>query len=149
MLKKENIKLIVIGSLALVFAVYYVSIRWYSIAGNKIVSVDIGNHKIYSEMVSSSEKMGRGLGGRRELCPSCGMLFEFERPGRYSFWMKDMQFPLDLVWIFQKKIVHIEKNIQPSFAGVLNSAEKADAVLEVNAGTIERLGIKMGDEVTF
>jgi hypothetical protein len=149
MLKKENIRLIIVSSLVLVLALYYVSIRWYSIAGNKIVSVNIGKHKIYSEVVSSSEKMSRGLGGRSGMCSSCGMLFEFERSGKYSFWMKDMQFPLDLVWIFQKKIVHIEKNIQPSFSGVLDSAEKADAVLEVNAGTIVRLGIEMGDGVTF
>lgn len=149
MSKKENIKFIISGSLFFMLALLYVSTRVYSIYGNRIVPLHINDHIIYSEVVSSGEKMRKGLGERRGLCSSCGMLFEFGRSGKYSFWMKEMKFPLDIIWIKENKIVHIEQNIQPSFAGSLNSFSEADMVLEVNAGVIKALGIKTDDEISF
>jgi len=117
----------------------------YSSQGNEIKTITVGDAKFQAEVVSSQQKMELGLGGRENLCLTCGMLFVFPKSGRYSFWMKDMKFPLDILWISDNTIVHIEKNIQPDFAGTLSSQENADSVLEINAGTVDRLGVKMGD----
>lgn len=145
----STLKIVTAGAAMLVLALYYISIRFYSPHGNRIVSVDIENHRLYAEVVSNSEKMGTGLGGRRGLCSSCGMLFKFPEAGKYSFWMNDMRFPLDLIWIHQGEVVYIEKNIQPNFAGVLIPTVAADDVLELNAGSVESLGLEIGDDVSF
>jgi uncharacterized membrane protein (UPF0127 family) len=66
--------------------------------------------------------------------------------------MKDMLFPLDIVWIKNKKVIGVEKNIQPQDLqppDVLTPETEVDMVLELNAGAIEKDGIKMEDEISF
>jgi len=125
---------------------------WHSRAvlspyGNEIRTISIGNAKFQAEVVLSKEKTELGLGNRESLCKTCAMLFVFSKSNLYSFWMKGMQFPLDIIWISSGTIVHIEKNVQPNFTGILTPQENADEVLELNAGTVDRLGLKTGDFV--
>jgi uncharacterized membrane protein (UPF0127 family) len=77
------------------------------------------------------------------------MLFEFSQSGRYSFWMNDMRFPLDIIWIANGKIAHIEKNVSEKFAGTLIPLSDADRVLEINSGIADKLGVKVGDMISF
>ncbi len=91
-----------------------------------------------------------GLGGRSSLPQNSGMLFVFDVPNKYEFWMKDMQFPLDMIWLDPNlKIVHIEKNISPSTYPdtTFKSDEDALYVLEVNAGFADKNNLKVGDAV--
>jgi len=60
-----------------------------------------------------------------------------------------MRFPLDIVWIDNDTIVHIEKNVQPDFAGIITPSENADTVLEINAGVADKTGLKVGDKAGF
>ncbi len=148
----SKIKIFAILLLSAVFLVCmfgYVSMREHFYDGNVTIPVRIGNQVFQFEVVSTEQKMQKGLGDRDGMCDQCGMLFEFEKASRYSFWMKDMRFPLDIVWVYQGKIVYIEKNVQPSFTGILTPKEDADAVLEVNAGIMDRLGMKVGDKLSF
>lgn len=112
------------------------------------------------EIADNPEDRERGLSGRDSLALNRGMLFVFSEPDNYSFWMKGMKFGLDFIWIKGNKIVEISKNIKPEDydpalalpgepAKNLISKNKADKVLEVNAGTADRLGIKTGDSVEF
>ena len=114
--------------------------------GNKIEIVKIGNEKFYSEVVLSDTKMKKGLGGRNKLCDSCAMLFKFPQVGKYSFWMKDMRFPLDIIWIKDGTVVHIEKNISENFSETLSPQVDTDSVLEINAGNVDKFNIKIGDK---
>jgi len=75
------------------------------------------------------------------------MLFLFDKSGRYAFWMKDMKFPLDFIWIAGDKVVDIDENIPPDYSGTLKPETPVDKVLEINAGVCEKYGIKKGDEV--
>lgn len=118
------------------------------------ILLEIGNKKIFVEIVNTPERMQQGLSGRKKLNNDQGMLFDFSglqerRPG---FWMKDMKFDLDLVWIKDKKIIGITPNVPrpksvddklPSYypSGDINQ------VLEVNAGWSEKYKIKVGDEI--
>ena len=77
-----------------------------------------------------------------------GMLFVFQQEGRYGFWMKDMQFALDLLWLKDGRVIFLKKNIAPSFMQTMLPAEKADRVLELNAGTVDKLGIAVGDQIS-
>jgi len=89
-----------------------------------------------------------GLSGRESLDSDAGMLFRFDSPGIYPFWMKDMKFPLDMVWIADGKVVDVvtlrppvpTELIPPSHIPVA----KANLVLELNAGKAADLGLVKG-----
>jgi uncharacterized membrane protein (UPF0127 family) len=79
------------------------------------------------------------------------MLFIFEKPGRYGFWMKDMLFPLDIIWINQNGIVvNVERGVTPETYKekkiYINQAD-ASYVLEINAGLSEKFGLYIGSKV--
>ena len=146
MLKIKNIILIVIIIIITSAVFWYISTHVYSLYGNKIENVKIGNNEFRSEVVLSDAKMQKGLGGRNCLCDSCAMLFKFSQVGKYSFWMKDMRFPLDIIWIKNEEVVYIEKNISENFLGTLSPQIDADSVLEINAGNVDKFNIKIGDK---
>ncbi len=137
--------------ISLSFSAYYFFDNHYSIYGNKIETVLIDGTKLKVETVDTADKRERGLGGRAGICASCGMLFEFPQKGVYSFWMKDMKFNLDILWISGGTVVKIAKNVPYSdgTSRPLIPAMRSDKVLEINAGLSDRIGIKIGDKIFF
>jgi len=119
--------------------------------GNEIRNIEVGSEIFNAEIVSSPAKKELGLSGRPGLCLNCAMLFLFDKYDAYSFWMKDMQFDLDIIWIAGDTIVAIEKNA--AFAAGMNKAfnpqVKSDKVLEINSGLSDKLNIKVGDKVAI
>lgn len=117
----------------------------------KYSQIKIKGKKIKAEVADNLELRLKGLSGRKSLCSNCGMLFVFERADIYPFWMKEMNFPLDIVWIKDKRIMEIVKSAPiPAAAGqTMNYTPNAsaDLVLELNAGFCEKYNIKIGDEV--
>jgi len=105
------------------------------------------------ELATTSEAVARGLSGRASLDYNKGLLFIFPSPYRYRFWMPDMNFPIDILWLDQDKIVDITKEATNIF-DPLNPVfyqpnEPALYVLEVNAGFAESHQLKIGDSVEF
>ena len=135
--------------IVLVFAIFYAFKSDYSSFGNMVIPLTIKNNYFKVEIVSNEQKMQLGLGKRSDICNNCGMLFKFKEAGKHSFWMKDMLFPIDIIWIFNNKIVYIEKNVQPDFPGTLNPDEISDAVLELKAGNVDNFGILIRDTIIF
>jgi uncharacterized membrane protein (UPF0127 family) len=101
------------------------------------------------ELARTPGEQIRGLSGRPGLKPGHGMLFVYDRAQAVSIWMKDMRFPLDIIWIRAGRIVAIEKNAPPlSPAGPERVyTAVADLVLEVAAGLTDRQKIRVGDSV--
>ena len=99
------------------------------------------------ELARTLEEQVRGLSGRPNLKPGWGMLFVYEHPHPVSIWMKDMRFPLDIVWIRAKRIVKIERHAPPlsSKGPERIYTAMADLVLEVPAGFADRKRIRVGD----
>lgn len=92
----------------------------------------------------------RGLSGRELLEEDRGMLFIFPKTDRHSFWMKDMKFPIDIIWIEEEKVIDIAPNLQPNLDNPSPSylpRLPVKFVLEVKAGFSEKNGLKIGDEV--
>ncbi len=126
--------------------------------GGEQISVSklkIGSETIDIEIANTPALRGVGLGGRDSLASGSGMLFEFPQPGKYRFWMKDMRFPLDFVWISGGRVVDLLKNVpNPSpnqsvdSLPVYEPTSPVDQVLEVNAGFIDAHGLKIGDPVS-
>ena len=107
----------------------------------------IGNTKMIVEIADTAEKMALGLSGRKSLGENSGMLFLYSEPGMYSFWMKDMKFPIDIIWIGANgKIVDITKSALPeSYPKTFTSKEPAKYIIEANSGWFDQNNIKIGD----
>lgn len=114
-------------------------------------SLSIGNTLIRIQVATTAKEQQQGLCCRDSLEPDEGMLFVYDKPGDYRFWMKDTRIPLDMYWINgEKSIVHIEENVQPgSYPKSFSSPKPAQYILETNAGFAKRHNIKSGDEVRF
>lgn len=97
----------------------------------------------------------QGLSGRDPLAPDQGLLFLFGSSTSQTFWMKDMKFAIDIVWIQGDRITGVAKNAPPEpgksliFLTLYHSPSPVDKVLELPAGTADRLGFGEGDQVTF
>jgi uncharacterized membrane protein (UPF0127 family) len=79
------------------------------------------------------------------------MVFPYARAGQHGFWMYQMHFDIDIVWIRDDRIVDVTPGARhdpPGELPVYRPREPADLVLEVPSGTAERLGWKIGDRVT-
>ena len=117
-------------------------------------SIEINNAKITAEIANSQAKRRKGLSGRAALASDEGMLFVFEESGKYPFWMKGLNFPLDFIWIKGDKVTEVLENVAPPAPGqrdedlpIYQSKEDVDKVLEVSAGTAQKFNIKAGDTV--
>jgi uncharacterized membrane protein (UPF0127 family) len=101
------------------------------------------------EVCRTEEQKVRGLSGRAGLKPGRGMAFPYERPRPVSIWMKDMRFPLDILWVRGGRIVHIEKHAPPlsPVGPVRTYTATADLVVEIPAGFTDRERIRVGDPV--
>lgn len=110
--------------------------------------VKIGGKILKVELAESVTEQMQGLSGRRVLPPGEGMLFVFGAPGKYGFWMKDMKFPIDIIWLSQTgSVVYIKENASPdSYPETFSPPEAAKYVLEVNAGFSAENGLKIGDK---
>ncbi len=110
-----------------------------------------GNTTLDVLIARSESEREKGLGDRVALPAEQGMLFIFPEPGIYPFWMKGMRFPLDIIWLAAPStVVHVEKNVSPdTYPKIYASLSPADYVLEVNAGVVEKNGIKAGDRCTL
>lgn len=115
--------------------------------------VTIGQTSIFVDVVDSDEDRVKGLSGRENLDVDSGMLFLFDYPSEYSFWMPDMNFPIDIIWISDNTVVGIESNVSnefdPNNPTYYNPPFEVDTVLEVNAGFAEKNNIKIGNLVSF
>ncbi len=104
------------------------------------------------EVVTSGQARQKGLMFRNELKPGKGMLFIFEDEAFHNFWMKNMSFPLDFIWVNKEKvIVDLTTNVKPCGSSCPNftSREKSLYVLEVNSGFVEKHKIKIGEKLVF
>jgi len=100
------------------------------------------------ELAQDSKQHALGLMYRRKLAPDAGMLFDYKTPQRVSMWMKNTFIPLDMIFIAADgRIVNIAERTVPQSKTVISSQGKIRGVLEINGGTVARLGIKPGDRV--
>ncbi len=111
--------------------------------------LSVNNTSITVEIVRTPEEFYKGLSGRTSLEPDFGMWFDFSTDGRQGIWMKDMKFPIDILWIDSNQIIiTIEENVAPdTYPKVFYPTRDARFVLEVSAGTVEKYSFEVGQEV--
>jgi len=105
------------------------------------------------EIADTHKKRSLGLGKRTSLKKGWGMLFVFDKRKQQRFWMKGMQFPLDIVWLDNHRIVHIIHNAKPANSReepeVMTSPVPVNFVLEISAGRAAKLLLKTGQLMKF
>ena len=107
-----------------------------------------GEYRFLVEIAETPEQLSAGLMNREELEEESGMLFIQPKSEIMSIWMKNVLFPVDLLFIDKKgKIVALHPNMVPNSTVPINSGEKVKAALELPAGSIERFEIALGDRV--
>lgn len=119
----------------------------------KTASAQIGKNKINLIVAKNDKDRIKGLSGRKNLGENEGMLFVFEKKDKHGFWMKEMLFPIDIIYIDDDTVVYIVENA-PSRAQAPNLTiytppEPANYVLETNAGIAKKFNIKKGTKITF
>jgi uncharacterized membrane protein (UPF0127 family) len=115
-------------------------------------TVKVGSQQIKAEVAITPQEQSKGLGGRPCITASQGMLFVFNKPSYYSIWMKNMHFPIDIVWVgADHKTVGFERNISPStYPDRFSNKDKpAKYVLELRASRTKTLGIELGTPINF
>ena len=112
-----------------------------------IVSAN-GEHKFKVEVADDDAERRLGLMYREQLAPNAGMLFDFEEPRPVSMWMKNTLISLDMAFIDEDGVIRrIAAETTPRSLESIPSGAPVLAVLEVDGGTFERLGVKAGDKV--
>jgi len=117
-----------------------------------VVSFYIGSVETQAEIASSPRKKQQGLSGYTSLPQNQGMLFVFGNASSRSFWMYNMNFPLDFVWIRENRVIGTTQNVPiytDDIITTIHSPEPVDMILEFEAGTINRLNIKEGEFIRF
>ena len=120
-------------------------------ATNTQGAVLIGETRIPVSIADTLRTRAKGLSGTPSLELGTGKLFIFDRPDQYAFWMKDMQYPLDIVWVDSDwKVVDITYNALPeSYPSTFSPAIPAQYVLELNAGEAVVDNITIGAQLRF
>ncbi len=115
------------------------------------ITLSTDNKNISAEVASDGDDKVLGLSGRDCLNPDSGMLFAYELTGDYCFWMKDMNFPIDMIWLDdEKKVVTIESDVRPdSYPQTFCPTKPAQYILEVDTGYAEDVGWQIGTEFSW
>ncbi len=107
-----------------------------------------GMHRFSVEVMRTDADRSRGLMYRRSMAADHGMLFDFERTEPVSMWMKNTYLSLDMLFIRADGLIaRIAAETEPLSTAIIPSGEPVLAVLELNAGTAARLGLRTGDRV--
>lgn len=121
---------------------------------NTTAKIGEDSYELY--IVNSSEDMQKGLARFDRIEKNQGMLFIFDEPGRYTFFMKDMKFDIDIIFLDEMgKVINIFQNVKKeSYRGPFDYEaykpyEPAKFVVELVAGEVNQNKLKVGDRINF
>ncbi len=143
-------KIFFIGITIVLLAVVFLSYAKVQMLWNK--TAVINGKTITLDIAKTPDELQKGLSIYDKLPSDKGMLFLFNKPGRYQFWMKDMKFPIDIIYLDNEKVVTIFENVPHKIDNVANlnlyqPTQPATRVLELNAGKSKELKLKEGDTI--
>lgn len=137
----------IIGIIAFLFVVIGM---WLNVTLRETGTIiTVGNQTFRVEVADTQIEQEQGLGERDSLPANHGMLFDFKKNDKWQMWMLKMRFNIDIAWLDETgKIVYIRENLTPdTFPNVFIPDTEARYVLEVNAGSLQAAGVKLGDTV--
>lgn len=111
----------------------------------------VGDTSINIQIADTPEEREQGLSDRPSLADTEGLLFVFDTPSNYGFWMKDMNFPIDIIWIREEgTIVGVERAVSPhTYPEIFYPPEPVKFVLEVTSGFADRHSVSAGQRLSI
>lgn len=115
--------------------------------------VKIAGHSLHVLVADNIKHWIKGLGGRKDLGEYDGMIFLFPTAAQHVFVMRDMQFPIDIIWIKDNRIVDMAPNVlldpANTEADLIPYAARdiSSSVLELKVGSVDNWHLKIGDKV--
>lgn len=122
---------------------------------NRTATATVANQKFDVILAKSQDERIKGLSDRDKIPDNQGMLFVFDKKDKHGFWMKNMRFPIDIIYIDTNTIVDIVSNAQPpkdknaTNLPIYTPDKAANYVLEINSNLAKKYKFKTGDKVTF
>lgn len=152
--KKRQLKFIFLGFLVFFILLIFIVGRqnWQAQNNSEKASINFNNQIINAEVARSPYQLYSGLSNRESICVDCGMLFIFPDFDERSFVMRDMNFPLDIIFIAKGRVIKIFADLPPEGANpqkVYTSDAPVDEVLEINAGRASAWGLQVGDNLSI
>lgn len=131
------------------FILLFSSFILFQFNNKKYIYID--NNKFSAEIVATEKTRQKGLSGRESLAWQHAMVFKFEQEEYWNIWMKDMKFPIDVLWVNKDgKIVSIEKNLQPSsYPKTFGPNQESFTVIELPPGSVEAFKISTNSIVNL
>ena len=118
--------------------------------GTAVIETAKGTFRFTVERAETPDDRSRGLMYRRSMPADHGMMFTWDNDTNISMWMANTVLPLDMVFIKSNGRVHrVHENAVPFSRDHIPAGAPIRQVLELNAGTAERIGLKSGDKVTL
>jgi uncharacterized protein len=122
--------------------------------GYRQANVMVNGLVLAADISASNEQRTKGLSVKDALAENEAMLFVFDNEGEHTFWMKDMKFAIDIIWINSNKtVVHIEHNLQPCgyslFCPTYKPGQDSLYVLETVGGFAEKHDVVQGTQIQF
>lgn len=135
-----------IATFVIAGGLWFVTVFWFK--NDPSVIINAAHFDV--TVADTPAERAQGLSGQASLDPEVGMLFVFPEPTVPSFWMPDMHFPLDIIWIdTDGAVVGFEENVQPladtDEPMTYSPPTPVPYVLEVNAGTVAAHGMNVDD----
>ncbi len=152
---RGTIRYLVLGgvSIALLCFVLVAVLNTHMPKSTSFMSVTVGSAPPFRvDVADTGELRTQGLSGRSSLGENAGMFFLFPKAGMYGFWMKDMLFPIDIIWISHDRVVGVSEHVLPGTSPerhVYYPPKFVDKVLEVHDGFVAKYKIAVGDTVTI
>ena len=146
---KKILNTVLLGIFFICFLFLYISSKEV-----KRYPLFIGSHSLAVEVVRSPLGLYKGLGGRESLGIGEGMLFIFPDVARHGIVMREMLFPIDIIWLHEGRVIDMAQNVahQPGATeeGLISylPRKEVDMVLELPAGAVKQYNISIGDVVT-
>jgi len=142
----------------LIYLVFILVVIWLLVVlGIKIMAtkdkktVALVGQEVEVVLAKTPEQKSLGLGRLDVLAPNTGMLFVYDNYIIPSFWMKDMRFSIDIIWIKNDTVIGYEKSVKPQTSNdnlpTYQPKSFINYVLEVNSGFVDKYGLLIGDEV--
>lgn len=141
---KENLRLL-LG----IAVVLFVVVLLVTLLLNKKSTAVVAGEQTFRVRVAETDKDRQiGLSNKNKLGEDEGMLFVFDKPDYYSFWMKEMKFPIDIVYLNGDKVITVIENALPPLNNqelkIYQPTEPSDRVLEIKSGLSGKYNIKKG-----
>lgn len=145
-INRRSLRAIYAGTAVILVVAAVLSVRFLVLPKKHVI---LGDIEVAVAIADTPELRDKGLSKREKLGVNEGMFFIFENPQQYGFWMKDMNFPIDIIWFDEnQRIVYAKQDAEPSsYPEIFTPSASAQYVLEVPAGFFAFHRLKLGDTI--